>query len=325
MSHDNWIEKRKGKISASNAAAILGLKPFGKTPMDAWLDIKGLKTKDVDTRAKRQGRHIESALANMYADDTGCKLVVVDEPIIHPSLPWLCGTPDRLVEGGQKGVEIKNVGKFMAHGFGDPGTDAIPDYYLVQVSIYMAITAYPIFDVYASIAGEYPEVYPVERDMELENTILENLDEWYKTYIVGNKEPEIDSSRSCADYLAAKYPRNFQPIKQADEGTERLLSSLAEIKYHLESYEEQEEAVKNLLKNYIGEADGVQGQAWKCTWKVTKDTKIINWEGIAKMLLSNDAVREIMLSSHGMTERYIKDCFTTIQPGARRFLFTKSK
>lgn len=316
MQQSDWIEKRKGKISASNAAAILGLKPFGKTPMDAWLDIKGLKTKDVDTRAKRQGRHIESALANMYADDTGCKLVVVDEPIIHPSLPWLCGTPDRLVEGGQKGVEIKNVGKFMAHGFGDPGTDAIPDYYLVQVSIYMAITAYPIFDVYASIAGEYPEVYPVERDMELENTILEKLDEWYKTYIVGNKEPEIDSSSACAEYLAAKYPRNFKPLKAADETTEQLLSRLAEVRNHLKSYEEQEEVIRNLLKNYIGDADGVQGVAGKVTWKKTANSSIVDYESMSSELLAGLTKEE--------KTKYIKK-YSTIKEGHRRFVFREAK
>lgn len=324
MSHDNWIEKRKGKISASNAAAILGLKPFGKTPMDAWCEIKGLKTKDYDTKSKRQGRYIESALADMYAEDTGCKLVVVDEPIIHPSLPWLCGTPDRLVDGMKKGVEIKNVGRFMASGFGEPGTDQIPDYYLVQVAVYMAITAYPVFDVCASIAGEYPEVYPVERDMELENTILEKLDEWYKTYIVGNKEPEIDSSKSCAEYLAAKYPRNFQPLKQADETTEQLISRLAEIKYHLESYEEQEEAIKNLLKNYIGDADGVQGISGKVAWKATKDTKKTDYAAIYAFLHSFPAFHEF-LEKQGVSSGGLISDFTTIQPGARRFLFTKSK
>ena len=316
MSHDNWIEKRKGKISASNVAAILGLKPFGKTPLDAWLDIKGLRTKDVDDKSKRQGRYIESALANIYTADTGCELVIVDEPLIHPKLSWLCGTPDRLIKGNQKGVEIKNVGKFMAHGFGTPGTDEIPDYYLVQVSMYMAITMYPVFDVYASIAGEYPEVYPIERDIELENIILGKLDEWYKAYIVGNREPEIDSSQSCADYLASKYPRNFKPLKSADDATEQLIQRLAAVRYSLKSFGEQEEIIKNLLKNYIGDADGVQGQSGKCTWKKITDSSIIDYESLASELLTVLPKEE--------KNKYINK-YTIIREGNRRFLFKGSK
>lgn len=316
------LEERKKGIGASEAAAVLGLNPF-MSPLDVWSVKKGLKVIE-ETPAMRLGTRLEPVIAEMYQERTGLKLCTMPT-LAHPGNNILFATPDRLVVGIKKGLEIKTANARMADQWGEEGTDQIPQHYLIQCVLCMSVTDMPAWDVAALVGGQDFRIYTIQRDIELETTIIEKLLDWWETYMVQNKEPEIDSSRSCADYLAAKYPRNFQPIKQADEGTERLLSSLAEIKYHLESYEEQEEAVKNLLKNYIGEADGVQGQAWKCTWKVTKDTKIINWEGIAKMLLSNAAVREIMLSSHGMTERYIKDCFTTIQPGARRFLFTKSK
>ena len=315
MSHNNWMEKRKGKISASNAAAILGLKPFGKTPLDAWLEIKGLKTQKEESREMRQGRRVEAALADLYTDDTGSKLITVNEPLIHPDLSWLCGTPDRLVAGEQKGIEIKNVGKFMADGFGEPGTDQIPDYYLVQVSIYIAITKYN-FDVWASIAGTYPEIYPIIRDIELENMILEKLDEWYKIYIIGNQEPEIDSSPSCAEYLAKKYPKNFAPLKEATPDEDHLLQKLSEVRDALKSYEEQEEEIKNLLKNSIGDADGIQGSDWKATWKATKESKKIDWERLARNLL-----KPLTLDD----QQLVKDLYTIPVQGIRRFLFSQKK
>lgn len=148
----------------------------------------------------------------------------------------------------------------------EEGTDEIPQYYLIQCILCMAVTDLPEWDVAALIGGSDFRIYTIHRDIELETTIIERLLEWWDNYIVKNQEPEVDSSESCAEYLAAKYPRNFKPLKQADETTEQLLSRLAEIRDHLKSYEEQEEAIKNLLKNYIGDADGVQGVAGKATW-----------------------------------------------------------
>lgn len=315
------LEKRKAGIGASEAAAVLGMSPY-RTPLDVWMQKKGM-IETVETPAMRLGIRLEPVIAEMYQERTGLELIKTST-MLHPKNPVIYATPDRMIKGRKKGLEIKTANVRMAEQWGEEGGDEIPQYYLIQCILCMAVTDLPEWDVAALIGGSDFRIYTIHRDIELETTIIERLLEWWETYMVRNQEPEIDSSESCAQYLATKYPKNFKPLKQADETAEQLLSRLAEVCYSLKSLKEQEETIKNLLKNYIGDADGVQGIAGKATWRATKDTKKIDWEGIAEMLFKLPGFKEV-LEKQGLTEKKILKDFTTIQPGARRFLFTQTK
>lgn len=314
------LDERKKGIGASEAAAVLGINPY-RTPLEVWMQKKGL-LETTETPVMRLGTRLEPIIADMYQERTGVELFTM--PTIYYKNPVIFATPDRIIKGHQKGLEIKTANARMAEHWGDEGTDEIPQYYLIQCILCMAVTDFHEWDVAALIGGDDFRIYTIQRDIELETTIIERLLEWWEIHMVQNKEPDIDSSRSCAEYLAAKYPRNFQPLKQADETTEQLMSRLAEIKYHLESYEEQEEAIKNLIKNYIGDADGVQGISGKATWKKTKDTKETDYKAIYAFLHSLPPFHEF-LEKQGFSSKEVINDFTTIQPGVRRFLFTKSK
>ena len=316
---DDWVEKRKGKISASNVAAILGLKPFGKTPIDAWQQIMGYAPPAPDKPAFRMGRKVESVIAELYAEEAGVELVTLKDPMIHPLLPWLCGTPDRLILGQPKGLEIKNVGQHMARGWGEPGTDEIPDYYLTQVAIYMAITGYDAFDVVASLAGAYPVVYPVCRDEELENKILKALDEWYVLHIAGNTPPEPDGTSNYTEYLKHRWPRNEKPLRTADPMIELAMANLDEARRDCNEAEERKALYENTIKAYIGDADGVQGGCGSITWKAAKDSKKVDYEGITSLLFKLSGVQEV-LQKHELTSSIIVSDYTLIIPGSRRFL-----
>lgn len=320
------LEERKKGIGASEAAAVLGMNPY-RTSLDVWMQKKGL-LETTETPAMKLGIRLESVIAEMYQEVVGKNLYRSDT--LYFKNPIIFATPDRLIVEGTnlsspvKGLEIKTANMRMAESWGEEGTDEIPQHYLIQCILCMAVTDLPEWDVAALIGGQDFRIYTIHRDIELETTIIKKLLEWWEIYMVQNKEPEIDSSKSCAEYLATKYPRNFKPLKQADDTTENLLGRLAEIKNHLKSYEEQEGVIKNLLKNYIGDADGVQGIAGRATWKATKDTKKIDWESIAEMLFKLSGMEEV-LKKYELTGKKIKENFTITQPGVRRFLFTQTK
>lgn len=321
---NEWVEKRKGKISASNVAAILGLKPFGKTPIDAWSQIMGYSPEQADKPVWRMGRKAEAMIADLYSEDAGVKLVTPQDPMVHAELPWLCGTPDRLIVGQPKGVEIKNVGKHMLYGWGEPGTDEIPDYYLMQVAVYMAITRYDVFDVVASLAGEYPTVFPIRRDKQLENNILKLLDEWYVIHIVGNTPPEPDSSIRYSDFLKNQWPRDKNPLKRADGMTEFAMEKLAEARKACDEAEELKVLYENVVKAYIGDAEGVEGECGKITWKATKDSVKIDYEGITEELFQLSEIQELLVKYDLSKARLMAD-YTSITPGSRRFLARLNK
>lgn len=308
------LEQRKKGIGASEAASVLGLNPY-RTPLEVWMQKKGL-VETLETPTMRLGTRLEPVIAEMYQEATGFELLLgTTWPYKNNSI--IFATPDRIVRGKNKGLEIKTANARMAENWGEPGTDEIPQHYLIQCILCMAVTDLPEWDVAALIGGQDFRIYNIQRDIELENSIIENLLAWWETYIVGNREPEIDSSHACADYLAIKYPRNFKPLKEADVDTEQLIQRLAEVRFSLKSFEEQEETIKNLLKNYIGDADGVQGQSGRCTWKSTKDTKVIDWERGCNALIADI----INVYPNFKKDEFMKS-ITIPKPGVRRFLFS---
>lgn len=316
---DEWVEKRKGKISASNVAAIIGLKPFGKTPIVAWQQIMGFSPQVADKPHLRMGKKVEAVIAELYSEDASVSLIKPEEPMIHPSLPWLCGTPDGLIVGQEKGIEIKNVGEHMLHGWGKPGTDEIPDYYLTQVATYMAITGYDEFDVVASLAGAYPVVYPIHRDRQLENDILKALDEWYVIHIAGNTPPEPDVTDNYAEYLKHRYTRNEKPLKKADVVIESAMANLYQARMDYDEAEERKLLYENTIKAFVGDSEGVEGECGKITWKSAKDTAKTDYEGITAMLLRLSGIKDV-LQKHEISESKLIADFTKKIPGSRRFL-----
>ncbi len=314
------LEKRKAGIGASEAAAVLGLNPYA-SPIDLWMVKKGLKVVE-ENQAMRLGTRLEPIIATMYEESVGktlykCDTLFYKNPIIY-------ATPDRLMMQGhdleipEMGLEIKTANARMIENWGEEGTDEIPQHYLIQCVVCMAVTDVPRWDVAVLLGGQDFRIYNIQRDIDLENSIIERLLEWWDKYIVHNQEPEIDSSVSCAEYLAKKYPKNFTPLKEATPEVETLLQQLSEVRYSLKSFKEQEEAIKNILKNSIGEADGIQGGNWKATWKKTKDGKEINWESLAGRLFE-------IVKLTSKEEKLLIDIFTKPVTGVRKFLFTQKK
>jgi putative phage-type endonuclease len=128
-----WLAGRRRGIGGSDAAAILGLSPW-RTEMDVWLDKTGrtdVEPEIIDPDRKfllELGQEMEKGIARLYTLKTGRELEPIPEHalLIHPKFPTLIGTPDRLVLGESRGVEIKTENSFQ-HKFGEPGEpDAIP-------------------------------------------------------------------------------------------------------------------------------------------------------------------------------------------------------
>src|SRR5690242_20123452 len=141
-----WLEARRNGLGASEVAAVFGLDKY-TSPFDLWLQKKGEAPERVgDSPQARRGRFAEAGIADEYAEVTGDVLVRVPT-VKHPDLPILFASADRMaveakVDGAQREfwrypVEIKNRGGFP-RGFGESGTDQVPDAIAVQVHVQMA-------------------------------------------------------------------------------------------------------------------------------------------------------------------------------------------
>lgn len=310
MNREEWLKARMAGIGGSEMAAILGVSPW-EGPADVWARKKGITAEQPDNLRFKIGRKFEGPIAELYAEQEGVKLLKVDGLYTHPDAP-LVGTPDRLIAGQQKGLEIKTADPAIAHTWGEPGTDEIPLYYTTQVATYMALLGYNDWDVAVLFGTSDFRIYRLHRDLELENMILERAREFWQTYIVGNQEPPPDASRSYGEYLVKKYPKNVMPMLQADPRDDENIENLIEIRRRKAEIEEQEKLFENIVKAKIGENDGILSGFGKITWKATKDTEKIDWEAVARELIP--MVPPPLIEKH-----------TVIKPGVRRFLVSPSK
>ena len=310
-----WLAARRNGIGGSDAAAILGLSPW-KSPMSVWLDKKGLLEEPVDPEREflmQLGKDLEPVIAKLYERRTGKELWQPTEPgiFVHTQYPCLIGTPDRLVKNESRGVELKTENPYQDN-FGEPGTDQVPEHYLIQCVHYMAITAYPEWDI-ALLRGAHFDIYTIKRDLGLENEITGRLVAWWQKHIVGNMPPDIDGSDTWRLHLERRYPRNILPAIKADEATCQLARKLQAGLRMKEVWEAATEELKNRLKGVIGDCDGLLGDFGKITWRKSKDITSVDWERLA---------RENILAAH--LAIFLPD-YTTVRPGARRFVFTPNK
>jgi len=317
MNDAAWAEQRKHGISASEVPAVLGISPY-LTPIDIYRR-KVLGPGPAQTKPEapwlKWGRLLEPVIANAYAEETRRRLRKVPKPISHPQYKIIMGTPDRLVMGESGGVECKSAGSYAAKDqFGEPGTDEIPDHYLVQVMIYLAITGREWWDLPVLVGGHDFRIYTVRRNRQLENEIIDRVRAWWEAHIVKRVEPDMDwADESTSVYLAAKYPNNDGEIIVADPTAEVYGQALAISRSELKKTEQDKAALENHLKNLIGTADGMSGAFGKISWRKTKESEATDWKAIAQALLASMPKRKVLALTKSHTQP---------KPGARRFLFT---
>ena len=112
IDREEWLAKRRGFLGASDVAAVLGVSPWAG-PLDVYLDkIHAVEMQE--SRAMRRGHAMEPVIADWYAEETGREIQNLGATCfqIHPHIPFLGATLDRLIVGDERGnapLEIKSV------------------------------------------------------------------------------------------------------------------------------------------------------------------------------------------------------------------------
>jgi putative phage-type endonuclease len=131
----------------------------------------GLMPERSDTPEMEWGRRLEPIIAEKYAEVTG-RTLTKGENIASPDYPFMLATPDYCVDK-ERGVECKTSGTFMAKEWGEPGTDEVPERYLIQTHHQMIVMGWVVVDIPVLIGGSNFAIYTVERNKELCELIVE--------------------------------------------------------------------------------------------------------------------------------------------------------
>lgn len=206
---------RRSFIGASDAPAVLGVSPWA-TPYDVWCE----KTSSEPPVPKESepmywGTVLEEVVANEFARRTGHKIRRRSETMVHKDHRFIGATLDRLVLNYPGGalLECKTASAWKTDEWGEPGSDDIPDPYLVQVQQQLLITGYSVAFVAALLGGNDFRVYEVRPNREFADAIVEADVEFWR--LVESLEPP--PPMTAAD-VARRWPRSTPgKVVYADE------------------------------------------------------------------------------------------------------------
>lgn len=267
-----WLEFRAQGVGGSDMGAILGLDRY-RTPYDLWLEKTGRTThEDLSGKwAVVKGKALEGVLRRRFTmehpgllvvDGTDVSAVSRTHPCMHASLDGWLYDP----ESDSFGVlEIKtaNASRGRTDWHDEDGNLKAPDYYIAQVTHYMAVTGFTWGYFYADIGESEPVEVRFERDEQDVEAVVKAA-EGFWDFVQRDEMPLLKG----AD-VAKAYPEPKEGIVVADDD-DALADLMAEYELAKTRAAEADDDVRLLrdaLIVRIGDSEGVRCRGFEATYK----------------------------------------------------------
>ena len=130
-----WLEWRRDKVTASDAAVIMGANTF-KSIGELFDEKLGIRMPEAENEAMARGNALEDEARSSFEEATGH--VVFPQVCIHKDFPWMTASLDGLSLEKDVAVEIKCPGFKSANG--TYNNKVVPDYYFPQIQHQMSVT-----------------------------------------------------------------------------------------------------------------------------------------------------------------------------------------
>lgn len=264
---EDWLQARTTGVGGSDVAAILGLSKW-KTPLQVYLEKRGEIGPQPDNDAMRWGRYLEPVMRQAYADQTGYEVRVLDQLVRHPLYEHMIANLDGFVvpeHAPRRVFEAKTAR--TAEGWGEPGSDQIPQPYLLQVQHYLAVTGFVVADVAVLIGGSDFRIYEVPEDRELQDMLCDACAEFWGRVQSGNPPEPV----SYAD-VQARFGRSSRAGSAlASDQTLHALQMLRALKTQAKELDDAEEQWKSVVMKQMGESDTLIDASGRtlATWKAS--------------------------------------------------------
>lgn len=302
-------EARKTGISGTDISAILGQNPW-ITPFDVWLSKTGQAPEIVETKAMRWGKRMEPFLIEDLADEQGLRVIRNNNTVFRSrSLEMMVGTPDAWVVDKPALGEAKTKTQPFGHGeWGAPGTDEVPDHYLLQCQWYAKMFQAEVVFLPVLIRLDDFRIYKIEAHPELQGQMYESAMKFWQDHVLSGAPPPIQHSETAERWLKTRFPRHNAPLLAAPERVSGIMAHLQQAEIMADESKTNLLDLQTAIKAEIGEAEGFQAEIGKVTWRACKDGTKTDWEAVVKDLKLTKKLGRL-IKKH-----------TSTKPGARRLL-----
>lgn len=262
-------------LGSTDIVEACGLAPWkGAGPMRLYCEKIGIKPpddaeEDGDRSEWLEWGHVqEPVIAEWYERSRGVTLEL-GGVVRRGALPFWATldrvAPDRL-------VEVKNVGSPALYRHWDTSSeDGVPTYVRAQVTVAMAMHPLSVTDIVASIGGRPPHVWTIFHDEELATLLLDGARRFW-SLVESRTPPPLDATPATRAYLLDKYPANRERVVRAATEDEQVIGQCrVEADRVLRDAKARSDTATARLLAAVGDADGIEGDGWKMTWKLDKN------------------------------------------------------
>lgn len=249
MITDKQLDARNKGIGSSDVPAIFGACEW-RSAKDVWLQKTGRLLPNMDTvgEAAEIGSAMEPVILKMAGERLGVRVVAPTSTFVKGVLRAnVDGMIDAFVRGNTI-VESKMTSR--NDGWGDPGTNQVPERVMLQVQHQMLCAGSPLCWVAVINTAFAPKfnLYKVPFDIEMADTIEDVCTAWWANYVVSDQEPEGSQSSE-----SLKYRRRVDG--KSIKIDSRLLTQFDRAKKLKDEMTEAFEFVKSKLIASLGDAE----------------------------------------------------------------------
>lgn len=267
---DEWLAARRQSIGSSDAPVIAGERG---SIINLWAIKSGRlepEPPDADTaRLFEWGHRLEPVVAEWYSDFTGRPLRRVNRMLLHPTIPFLSASLDRVAK--DRIVEIKT------DRWGWKGDEKLPGAVKAQVQHQMYVSGYEVADIAVLTGGSEPEILTEERDNGYIDDLL-YLEREFWGHVQDGTAPNADGSETTRRAIARMHPRDDGTWLEPTQIIRELAESLASARSLKKSSTADEATLANAIRLIVGDASGVAGIL---SLKKIADSTRTNWPAVA--------------------------------------------
>lgn len=211
MLDDFTRAERRRYIGSSDAAALIGKDPWGRTAGDVWAEKTGrVVPNGRPSAAQEVGSFLEAAILNWT--ETQLDSGIIRDLFLTRSV--LCANLDGAAPSARPPaiIEAKSAGLIARphylDEFGDAGSDEVPRHILVQVHHQLAVIEDsaelpPITVAYvpALLVGRGFVLYRIEKEQALCDVLVEEAERFWRDYVETDRPPPEAPSLQTLRYL----------------------------------------------------------------------------------------------------------------------------
>lgn len=205
MSHDEWLERRRGSIGGSDAGIILGFNKY-RSAYNLWAEKTGkFIPEDIsDREAVRTGNDLEQYVAERFSEASGKKVQRSNAVIYNDQYPFAHANIDRKIVGENAGLECKTTSSWEI--LDQCKNNDFPDLWYCQMVHYMMVTGSEKWYLAVLILGRGFYWFTIERnDSEIEALAQAEKDFW--RMVETEEEPTVDGTDSTSEAIQMIFPK----------------------------------------------------------------------------------------------------------------------